>query len=143
VVWLGDSTGPDPRLRFQPAAPERIQPAMRALDQLLARSGDPIIVAALASAQLPAIHPWSDGNGRIGRLLGDLVLSRACDGGRAPDVARELALRWGDAAVVIDAWLIDGMLDEWIAVWCAALVRAADRPAGGVKTAGKWWRRRR
>lgn len=127
VVWLGDADGPDPRMRIQPAAPERIDPAMVDLERLLQRPAtDPIIVAALAFAQLPAIHPWRDGNGRTGRLLTQLLIGASIDAdGDAPDVVGELAKFWGDTSVVLDSWLADGALDEWIALFCGAVVAAA------------------
>jgi len=64
-------------LRFTPSPPERTR---KELDQLLAWYGDarfaylPPIVAALFFAEFQAIHPFMDGNGRVGRFLNVAIL---------------------------------------------------------------------
>jgi Fic family protein len=56
---------------FIPPPPHDMRAALGDLERFLHDSGglDPLIVAALAHAQFETIHPFLDGNGRIGRLL--------------------------------------------------------------------------
>jgi Fic family protein len=73
--WIG-GTRPG-NARFVPPAPHEVVSAMGALELFL--HDDPIqtpilIKAALAHAQFETIHPFLDGNGRIGRLLITLLL---------------------------------------------------------------------
>lgn len=73
--WIG-GTGPG-NARFVPPPPAEVMPAMGALEKYL--HGDPapsrtLIRAALAHAQFETIHPFLDGNGRVGRLLITLLI---------------------------------------------------------------------
>jgi Fic family protein len=62
---------------FVPPPPERLDECLRAFERFLhapkARM-PPLIKAALAHVQFETIHPFNDGNGRIGRLLIALIL---------------------------------------------------------------------
>jgi Fic family protein len=73
--WIGGSRPGN--ARFVPPPPNEVMPAMGALERFL--HDDPVetpilIKAALAHAQFETIHPFLDGNGRIGRLLITLLL---------------------------------------------------------------------
>jgi Fic family protein len=74
-VWIG---GPSPALaHFVPPPPEALPDALAALERFLhapAGSMPPLVKAALAHVQFETIHPFSDGNGRLGRLLIALIL---------------------------------------------------------------------
>jgi Fic family protein len=56
---------------FIPPPPHEMKTALGNLERFLHDSGglDPLIVCALAHAQFETIHPFLDGNGRVGRLL--------------------------------------------------------------------------
>jgi Fic family protein len=67
--WIGGSRPGN--ARFVPPPPEEVSNALTALEQWL-HSDDPLpalIKAGLAHVQFETIHPFLDGNGRIGRLL--------------------------------------------------------------------------
>jgi Fic family protein len=68
--WIGGGRGLVDAT-FIPPPPHEMRAALGNLERFLHDSGglDPLIVAALAHAQFETIHPFLDGNGRIGRLL--------------------------------------------------------------------------
>lgn len=73
--WIGGSRPGN--AAFVPPPPERVMECMSQLelflhDQPVATS--PLIKAALAHVQFETIHPFLDGNGRLGRLLITLLL---------------------------------------------------------------------
>jgi Fic family protein len=74
--WIG-GTRPG-NARFVPPPPDHVPAAMGALEKWL-HSADPLpplIKAGLAHVQFETIHPFLDGNGRLGRLLIALLLER-------------------------------------------------------------------
>jgi Fic family protein len=74
-VWLG---GPSPgNAPFVPPPPDRLMECLDAFERFL--HGEPerlpvLVRTALAHVQFETIHPFLDGNGRIGRLLITLLL---------------------------------------------------------------------
>ena len=48
----------------------------RFIDWFAASPHDPLVTAALAHLRFETIHPFEDGNGRVGRVIVDLVLAR-------------------------------------------------------------------
>jgi len=73
--WLG-GTRPG-NARFVPPPATEVVPAMGDLEKFLHDDPEPtpiLIKAALAHAQFETIHPFLDGNGRVGRLLITLLL---------------------------------------------------------------------
>jgi len=72
--WIGGRT-PD-SVRFVPPPPDAVLDSMRELEAWIHSSDatPPLIKAGLAHVQFETIHPFLDGNGRIGRLLITLLL---------------------------------------------------------------------
>lgn len=73
--WIG-GTRPG-NASFVPPPPGQVEPCMAALERFLhdeALPYSPLVRAALAHVQFETIHPFLDGNGRIGRLLIALIL---------------------------------------------------------------------
>lgn len=73
--WIGRG-GQIDTARFIPAPPGETPDAMDALMAFANREdgASPLIDAALAHYQFEAIHPFGDGNGRVGRMLIALML---------------------------------------------------------------------
>jgi len=72
-VWIGGSTLND--AVFVPPPPDAMQCALSDLERFLQEDCLPLLVQlALAHYQFEVIHPFLDGNGRIGRLLIPLCL---------------------------------------------------------------------
>lgn len=73
--WIG-GTRPG-NARFVPTPPELVLDALGALEKFLHNvpvKTRPLVKAALAHVQFETIHPFLDGNGRLGRLLITLIL---------------------------------------------------------------------
>jgi cell filamentation protein, protein adenylyltransferase len=89
--WLG---GPEPTAaRYVPPPPNEVPAAMTDLERFL--HGEPMAVpvlirAALVHAQFETIHPFLDGNGRLGRLLVTLLLGSETADGEARVLSRPL-----------------------------------------------------
>ncbi len=88
--WIGGSA-------FSPAGAEFIPPPVEYLGELLDdlvafvnREDLPVVMqAAIAHAQFETIHPFADGNGRVGRALIHIVYRRR---GLAPNVVPPISL---------------------------------------------------
>lgn len=69
------------RGRFIPPPENRVDDSMDALTKycnLRTRNIDPIIQCFLVHYQFETIHPFTDGNGRVGRLLLAIMLQKCC-----------------------------------------------------------------
>ncbi len=73
--WIGGSRPGN--ARFVPPPPHEVMPALDNLEKFLhdmPTRTPPLLKAGLAHAQFETIHPFLDGNGRVGRLLITLIL---------------------------------------------------------------------
>ncbi len=78
-VWIG-GTRPGNAV-FVPPPPDAVPDCLAALERFLNDDPEPVpplLKAALAHVQFETIHPFLDGNGRLGRLL--IVLQLVADG---------------------------------------------------------------
>ncbi len=74
--WIGPAGCTLNDASYVPPPPDRLMPCLDALERFLHEDSLPVLVhAALAHAQFEVIHPFLDGNGRIGRLLITLLLA--------------------------------------------------------------------
>lgn len=75
--WIGGNDYNPCGADFVPPPPEEVE---RLLDDLCGATNEdrlpPIVQAALVHAQFETIHPFADGNGRVGRALIHVVLKR-------------------------------------------------------------------
>lgn len=79
--WIGPPGCTLENAVYVPPAPEQMEEALDQFEKFLHASFrlPPLIEAALVHCQFEAIHPFLDGNGRIGRLLITLLLcQRGC-----------------------------------------------------------------
>lgn len=74
--WIGAQGSTLKTARYIPPCPEDMQNAMSDLEKYINEIGqtDPLIKIALIHYQFETIHPFLDGNGRIGRLMVNLFL---------------------------------------------------------------------
>lgn len=69
--WIGPGGAPLSLATFVPPPPHEVPAALGALESFLHQQDDlpPLVRVALAHVQFETIHPFLDGNGRVGRLL--------------------------------------------------------------------------
>jgi len=73
--WIGGTRVGN--ARFVPPPPQEVTPCLDRLEKFLndePEKNNPLLKAALAHVQFETIHPFLDGNGRVGRLLIMLLL---------------------------------------------------------------------
>ena len=78
--WIGHLGGTIGTARFVPPAPEDMKKAMGDLEKFIHEETSlPILIkVGLVHAQFETIHPFLDGNGRVGRLMITFIL--CCEG---------------------------------------------------------------
>lgn len=73
--WIGRAGCPLAEASYVPPPPDRVMECLGAWEAFLHDDSlPPLVQAALAHSQFEAIHPFLDGNGRVGRLLITLLL---------------------------------------------------------------------
>lgn len=73
--WIGGSDHSPRDARYIPPDPNRVAPLIEDLVAFMNREDIPVVAhAGIVHAQFEVIHPYADGNGRVGRALTHLVL---------------------------------------------------------------------
>ena len=126
--WLG-GTRPS-NARFVPPPHTAVPDCMADLERFVNASGDGVpalLRAGLAHAQFETIHPFLDGNGRLGRMLVTLML---CDAGmlRAPLLYLSLYLKRHRTRyyALLDAVRKQGDWEAWLAFFLDGVHETAD-----------------
>lgn len=140
LAWIG---GPTPQRAAYVATPaERIGPLM---DDLVAYANgdehDPVTAAALVHAQFETIHPFADGNGRVGRMLIGWMLRRRLDMAVPPPISLAFVRDVGGYLSGLTLYRTSGP-DAWVS-WFArtieqASVGAAATLAAVAELVGSW-----
>ncbi len=136
--WIG-GTRPG-NARFVPPPANEVPDALAALDRWIHDGNDlhPLIRTGLAHVQFETIHPFLDGNGRIGRLLVSLLLEhwKLLD---APLLYLSLALKRHRAEYDerLSAVRTDGDWEGWTVFFLECVRESAD---DGVASARKLFR---
>ena len=129
--WVGgDATSPR-RAEFIPSPPEFVSELVDDLCEFCNRVDLPAAIqAAIAHVQFETIHPFFDGNGRVGRALALVVLRRrGVAGAYLPPVSLALAGNADQYVSGLTSWRI-GEDEDWYSVFIEALFRAADGARG-------------
>jgi Fic family protein len=124
--WIGGSSPRD--AAYVPPPPAQVGPLMRDLVAFANRRDlDPVTQAAAVHAQFEVIHPYGDGNGRIGRVLVLWVLARRLRVAVPPPVSVLIARDAGGYLSGLYRFRT-GEVEPWIG-WFADVVRRAGETA--------------
>ena len=122
--WIGGTSPLDAHLVTPP--PEELP---RLVDDLLAyvarEDAEPVVQAAVVHAQFEVIHPFADGNGRIGRVLVGWILTRRLALLTPPPVSTRIAADVGGYGAGLVRFRL-GDQDGWVC-WFADAVAGAGR----------------
>ena len=127
--WIGHGDNPY-KAAFVPVPEDDVKPLLADLCRFVERDDlAPLAQAAIAHAQFETIHPFDDGNGRVGRALVHLILRRR---GLAPHYVPPISLV---LAANYDAY-IAGLTDyrnRNTDAWCGLFSRATGIAAEGAR----------
>jgi len=141
--WIGGSAPPSAEYVGPPH--ECVVPLLEDLCRFMHRDDiPPLQQAAIAHAQFELIHPFGDGNGRVGRCLIHVLFRRR---GVAPKYVPPISLVLGASRDAYIAGLQDyrvGEVDRWVKQFARAVEVAAERARGfssQVESLQDEWRR--
>lgn len=134
--WVG-GTRPG-NAQFVPPPPEHVIAAMGDLEKFL--HGEPVrmpllIKAALAHVQFETIHPFLDGNGRLGRLLITLLL---CSEGALSEPILYLSLYFKmhrqEYYELLQRVRTEGVWEEWLQFFLTGVLETAEQATSAARS---------
>jgi Fic family protein len=126
--WIGGASPPE--ADYVPPPPEHVKPLVRDLCAFANRDDiSPVVQAAIAHAQFETIHPFGDGNGRVGRCLIHVLFLR-----------RKIATRYVPPISLVlgankDAYIagVENFRDNHVDSWVAQFARAVEIASASAK----------
>jgi Fic family protein len=121
--WIGGNSFNPHDAAFVPPPPGEVPRLMRDLSTFLNREDlPPLAQAAIGHAQFETIHPYADGNGRVGRALIHVILRRR---GLAPRYVPPISLVLaGNSRAYIGG--LTAFREDAIPEWCRFFAEAAE-----------------
>lgn len=124
--WIGANPYTPLGADYIPPPPEHVMPLLEDLCRFVVREDlAPVAQAAIAHAQFENIHPFADGNGRVGRALIHVILRRT---GEAPRYVPPISLVLAAAPKAYVAGFGEysgGDVSSWCEHFAAATEQAA------------------
>ncbi len=124
--WIGGRLLNPSDARYVPPPEDEVAPLIADLVKFMNRDDLPAVAqAAIAHAQFETIHPFVDGNGRVGRCLIHVILRRR---GVAPTFVPPVSIVLAARANLYVDGLIsfrEGRIDAWCASFALACGKAA------------------
>jgi Fic family protein len=124
--WIGGAASSPRDAEFVPPPPEAVGKLLGDLCAFCNREDLPAVIqAAIAHAQFETIHPFADGNGRVGRAIILIVLRRrGVSSSALPPVSLALAGEADRYVAGLTSWR-GGDEEDWYRVFTDAVYRAA------------------
>ena len=124
--WIGGNDYNPVGAAYVPPPPEHVRPLLEDLCTFVNRIDlAPIVQAGIAHAQFETIHPFADGNGRVGRAFVYTVLRRRGEiGNYIPPVSLILATEPKSYVGGLTGYR-HGAISAWLAQFAEATTRAA------------------
>lgn len=143
VVWIGDRERPIDEARFvPPPADDRLRAGVDAWEawvRLEHPDLPPVLRAALAHYQFETLHPFGDGNGRLGRLVIVLQLLRSGIIDQPGITVSPWFLRNRDQyQEELLAVSCTGNWNPWVRFFCEAVRVQCDRLGTGAERLVEW-----
>jgi Fic family protein len=126
--WIGGSDYSPRGAEFIPPPEDRVRPLLSDLSVYLNRADvSAIVQAAVGHAQFESIHPFPDGNGRVGRALIHVVLRRRALSTRfVPPISIVLASNGRRYVEGLSAFR-EGRIAEWCLFFARIVIDASKR----------------
>jgi Fic family protein len=158
-AWRDDRTAPmqvvsgpvgRERVHFEAPAAERLEEEMRLFLEWF--NGDtttePVLKAALAHLWFVTIHPFDDGNGRMGRAIADMALARSEGSSRRfYSMSGQIREERGEYYGILERTQKETMdITPWMAWFLGCLTRAIDgaqTALSGVIDKARYWEKLR
>ena len=126
--WIGPAGCTIQNAAFVPPNMDDMARSLSELEVFMNREDvDPLVKAALIHYQFETIHPFLDGNGRLGRLL--ITLSLINDGVLGKPLfypSYELKLRRNEYYERLTAVRERGEYEQWVAFFCECMIASAE-----------------
>jgi Fic family protein len=124
--WIGG--GSPPVAEFVGPPWEEVRPLLKDLCEFMNRDDiSPVAQAAIAHAQFETIHPFGDGNGRVGRCLIQVIFRRRALAPRyIPPVSIVLGANKDAYIAGLEAFRAN-RVDEWVRQFARAVEMAANK----------------
>jgi Fic family protein len=128
--WIGREGSTPATAEFVPPPADRVFPLLEDLGRFASRDDlSPVLQAAITHAQFETIHPFWDGNGRVGRALIHVVLKRRGTIARfLPPISLVLANNTSSYVRGLTSYRY-GDENDWYAIFADALRIAAELSA--------------
>ncbi len=120
--WIGGSSTSPRRAEFVPPPAAEVRPLLDDLCTFVDRTDlPPVAQAAIAHAQFETIHPFADGNGRVGRAIIHILLRRRAVAVRFVPPISLVLLANADSYVEGLTLFREGEIAEWSVRFARAL----------------------
>lgn len=128
--WIGGRSDSPRDAAYIPPPPDCVEPLMRDLVAFVNRDDLPTLAqAAIVHSQFETIHPFIDGNGRVGRCLIHTVLARRQLASRMLVPVSLVLAAYGDHYIQGLVDFREGRIDQWCGTFASTARLAIDGAA--------------
>ena len=135
--WIGGQGSTLKDARYIPPEPQVAEQAMSDLEKFINNNDamDPLLKIALAHYQFETIHPFLDGNGRIGRMMIVLyLLERRIISHPVLYISYYLKKNRVEYYDRLDAVRLNGNYEQWVSFFLDAIIKTCENSIEAIKT---------